>query len=401
MGNNSSYTNDILAGSGNLFTFKNTNCETRIDTTHDKSGNEIKTLRIRNTQNTQSFNYKTVEGLYPINKQNHNLLAELLSLSSQKIESLNNFFEKYGFFIPISSEIFEIFSYQDLYCIIARIRTLLELVQEVRKITPDYNLLFRNTTLLQFANSVTLNNESGYTYKTCVHFLKEKLETTNFDKIDVPSKYIIDSEEDDMPFARVPDSMNPTGFTDIDLNTDELFFSYTYESLPPLLPYFYTLLGSCFDCGKSYRNIIELYYHMESLEIMNLKYSSFDVLTGPQFSKQTNLNQKTLDTNLQKRIVEVAKTTIKTELEYVLKNIRPSYDSDTALGTWNIPDFLSALYFSIFYMRPNLQILRLCENPYCNNYFTVTSTNSRKKYCCHECANAVAQRAYRSRKPKA
>ena len=28
----------------------------------------------------------------------------------------------------------------------------------------------------------------------------------------------------------------------------------------------------------------------------------------------------------------------------------------------------------------------------------ITSTNSRKKYCCHECANAVSQRAYRARK---
>ena len=102
--------------------------------------------------------------------------------------------------------------------------------------------------------------------------------------------------------------------------------------------------------------------------------------------------------DLKDRIIEAAKTTIKDELEYALRNIKPSYDSDTALGAWNIPDFLSALYFSIFYMRPDLQIFRLCASPYCNNYFTVTSTNSRKKYCCHECANYVSQRAYRSRK---
>ena len=98
MGTKSSYTNDILAGSGNLFIFRNANCETRIDTTHDKAGNEIKTLRIRNTQNVQTFNYKAVEGLYHTTGSGNNLLAELFSLPLDRVEPLNSYFEKYGFF---------------------------------------------------------------------------------------------------------------------------------------------------------------------------------------------------------------------------------------------------------------------------------------------------------------
>ena len=392
MGTKSSYTNDILAGSGNLFIFRNANCETRIDTTHDKAGNEIKTLRIRNTQNVQTFNYKAVEGLYHTTGSGNNLLAELFSLPLDRVEPLNSYFEKYGFFIPISSESFETFSYHDLYSIIARIHALLNLIQELQKKTPDCNRLFRQTTRLQFTNPITISNEAGYTYKTCTHFLRAKIESVNLNELHTPPQYMVE-EEYGMPYAHVPDSMSPTGFTDISI--DEFMDEYEPSRLSP---YLRNLLASCFDCDHAHRRMIELYCHIENSSIMTLKGNNFDILTKLQFSDQTDLNQETKYPDLKDRIIEAAKTTIKDELEYALRNIKPSYDSDTALGSWNIPDFLSALYFSIFYMRPDLQIFRLCASPYCNNYFTVTSTNSRKKYCCHECANYVSQRAYRSRK---
>ena len=199
-------------------------------------------------------------------------------------------------------------------------------------------------------------------------------------------------EEYGMPYAHVPDSMS---YRIHRYSIDEFMDEYEPSRLSP---YLRNLLASCFDCDHAHRRMIELYCHIENSSIMTLKGNNFDILTKLQFSDQTDLNQETKYPDLKDRIIEAAKTTIKDELEYALRNIKPSYDSDTTLGAWNIPDFLSALYFSIFYMRPDLQIFRLCASPYCNNYFTVTSTNSRKKYCCHECANYVSQRAYRSRK---
>ena len=402
MGNTSKYIDDILSGSGNLFTFKNVNCETKIDITHDKWGNEIKTLRIKNTKNIQNFTYKAVEGLCHRDKPNNNLLAELFSIASNEInqiKQINNFFEEYGFFIPVSNESFEEFSYHDIYSIITRIRILVELIQELQKKFPDYNLLFEHTTRLQLANPIIISNEGKYTYKTYTHFLKHELESININQFDTLPDYKISTldiiegnYETGIPDARILDSMSPVGFTDIYI---EEFIEE--EDQYKFSTYFRNLFGICFDGEEAHRKIIELYYHIEDSSIMKLEGDNFDILETLQFSHRTDLNKSTYP-NLQERIIEVAKITIKDEIEYALRNVKPSYDSDTFLGTWNIPDFLSALYFSIFYMRPDLQIFRLCENPYCNNYFLVTSTNSRRKYCKHECANAVSQRAYRVRK---
>ena len=79
----------------------------------------------------------------------------------------------------------------------------------------------------------------------------------------------------------------------------------------------------------------------------------------------------------------------------------PSYNIETMSGSWTIPDLYSALLFSIFYMKPDLELYRKCENPNCGRYFLVNTTNNRRKYCCIECSNAMQQRKLRQRRKKA
>ncbi len=392
MGNKSAYTDDILASSGNLFSFDNAKAETRIDITHDKAGGEIKTLRIRSTEKIQTFNYKVSSGLFPVQDSNSNVLTELFSLKLNEFDKINSFFQKYGFFIPISNTEFETFSYNDIFGIIVRIHTLLQLIQELQKDEPDCNRLYKDTTKLQLNKQITIKNSGGYEYATCKHFLRDRLEKTDLSVLNTPPDYMVE-EEYSVPYAHVPDSMNESGY--FDLAVDDTF-DQQYE-VSDLAPYLRNMLASIFDCDTEHRRLIELYCHLENSRLMSVNTGSLNMMQRLTFEYESDLNLQTKFPDLKQRLIEAAQITIKDEIEYSLSNIRPVYDAKSARGSWHIPDLLSALYFSIFYMRPDLQLLRLCENPYCDNYFSVTSTKSNKKYCCHECANAVSQRAYRNR----
>jgi len=63
--------------------------------------------------------------------------------------------------------------------------------------------------------------------------------------------------------------------------------------------------------------------------------------------------------------------------------------------SWQINTLMDAIYFSIFYLKPELELYRKCENPSCENYFLVKTTFTTKKYCCDQCANAAQQRRHR------
>lgn len=78
--------------------------------------------------------------------------------------------------------------------------------------------------------------------------------------------------------------------------------------------------------------------------------------------------------------------------------VYPEYDSVIMEPRWRVESLMSALYFSIFYMKPNLELTRLCANPKCGRYFKVSRTSLKKKYCCPECANRANQNRYRARK---
>ena len=46
------------------------------------------------------------------------------------------------------------------------------------------------------------------------------------------------------------------------------------------------------------------------------------------------------------------------ELEHNIKNIRPSYNIDSLLDSWEIPDLSSSIYFSIFFLNPKFDIIK-------------------------------------------
>ena len=147
------------------------------------------------------------------------------------------------------------------------------------------------------------------------------------------------------------------------------------------------------------RKIIDYFYHITS-EIGN-------IVSVPKEKAEVEFDcgdaevTKRFSDPLRAASIEVAKITIKEELDYAINAIFPSYDIESMTGSWVIPDLYSALVFSIFYMKPDLESYRRCENPNCGCYFLVSTTNSRRKYCSVECSNAVQQRRHRQRIKKA
>ena len=97
-------------------------------------------------------------------------------------------------------------------------------------------------------------------------------------------------------------------------------------------------------------------------------------------------------------ILEIARHILGEEINANLSGIFPKYDTKTMSPSWKVDSLLSAIYFSIFYLKPDLELYRQCANPRCQRYFLVKTTSTRTKYCCTECCNRVTQDRYRKKK---
>lgn len=141
-----------------------------------------------------------------------------------------------------------------------------------------------------------------------------------------------------------------------------------------------------------------LFHYQKNIGIIK-SFDSFGKVeyydTDENIRKCYNLN---FDDKMKKALIEIAKITISEELEYNLQGIYPRYDVKTMSPSWAISDMLTGIYFSIFYMRPGLELYRKCENPNCDRWFLVKTTSTKKKYCSSSCSNSMAQRNHRKRK---
>lgn len=97
-------------------------------------------------------------------------------------------------------------------------------------------------------------------------------------------------------------------------------------------------------------------------------------------------------------LIEIAKHVIGKEINANLDSIHPVYNSKTMSPYWKVDFLLCANYFSIFHLKPDLELYRPCENPRCGRYFLVKTTSTRNKFCSQECCNRVTQDRYRKRK---
>ena len=141
------------------------------------------------------------------------------------------------------------------------------------------------------------------------------------------------------------------------------------------------------------RRIIDYLFHfMHQVAIPEKSHSNGDMRTYSEPKLDA------LDERLKEGALTAARIILDKEINTNLNGISPHYDIERLEPSWKTDSLLSALYLSVFFLRPGIEIYRRCGNPNCNRSFLVKTTSMKQKYCSLECSNAMAQRFYRKRK---
>ncbi|WP_028520167.1 CGNR zinc finger domain-containing protein [Ruminococcus flavefaciens] len=332
-------------------------------------------------------------------KISNDILSEILSVRSDSPNDVVEFVNKYGFLFNLPEEKLYIFKQKDIFDIILRLQKTIQLLQAVTESPQNLDTIFDYAIWLHYKNQTSI--ELGRrTYCSCIHTWRKALEHIKQFKTDDSILERYDYQEDSWYYV-IPDSIYPpqkkydylnfefdiNGFDPEDYNPADYFISYPDASV---------LYRDTIHISPANRLIIEFTYHLT--EILH----SNSITSEVPFTRQMSINEMDkFDDNMKVGLTRFAKQTVKEEIDDALSHIKPSYDSDKMSAAWEIEHFITAIYFSIFYMNTNSQIYRKCANPSCECYFKVETTNNRKKYCSPECANATAQRRHRAkRNPK-
>lgn len=142
------------------------------------------------------------------------------------------------------------------------------------------------------------------------------------------------------------------------------------------------------------RATIDFYYNFQK-RVGVIKNVETNRITFHSTPKKENFTDE-----LKGALLKIAKATISEEINANLRNICPQLDVGVFAPSWKLNSPHEALYFSIFYMKPGIELYKECENPNCKHqkYFLINATVTNKKYCCPACGNAAAQRRSRQRK---
>lgn len=322
--------------------------------------------------------------------QEKNIFGKFVSLPSNNAKALLKFLQEYGYFFKLPANQETIIDFNSLTELTYRIRAAMLLMNTLENKTIDYEKTLYLTLYLILGNPVEMqitDKQKYISYKSnALNIINSAIPSNNDSTVSIEGEdyySVVDMIHNGNYNLRVDE------YEDISTN-ENFMFSYPGINNP-----FYRQLTiaykNCHTCSRSDRLIIEFLFHLMH-EIGVVKNISFE--NGLEFygSSSPNLNEK-----LKKILLIVSKIILAQEINYNVSKIKAIYNPVTLQPTWKSTNLLTALYFSLFYMKPNSEIYRKCANPSCNNFFLVKTSNSRKKYCCSNCRNASNQRDYRNR----
>lgn len=145
------------------------------------------------------------------------------------------------------------------------------------------------------------------------------------------------------------------------------FVDFFFHMIP------YSKKDLTFDLNKLYMSVLE--------DVLNI-----------------DINQNPLDARKQFLLQEIAKETLKSELNYWFKAIRLVPNINNKEINMRIPNLFTAILFSIYYFRKKDKVIKKCLCPDCNNTFEVEKGKLKQIYCSTKCKNKMAKRAERARK---
>lgn len=320
-----------------------------------------------------------------------NVLGKLLAIKDDDIDAHIQFFQQYGFLVPIGVEEYESVEATQIAEFVNRIKATVKLMNAIAG-QKNYKNIVIMTAYLLFTEPFEIQLTTG-NLATCRHEFTEYLysfnafpdmnrnkEVFNTGKFSVEDSLLGSSNQVDITFFNAVRSGN--GVPTMPGSNSQWFKN---------LVAMYTGLNGV---DSELRLLIDFFYHYQ-LQCGIISGVSHNRLS--YYSKNADFE---FSNEMKDALVRIARIVVSTEINYYISTIHPAISPDTLEPEWMLSSLLEAIYFSIFYMKPGVEIYKECQNPSCKRevYFLVNATATNKKYCCPACANAAAQRRARERK---
>jgi len=368
-----------------------------MDITHVSPGVKPETkLKIQNlAEKSIRFAFAAEEGLVRLANtgsiDEKNILGALISLPNGDIESHLNFFKKNGFFFPISDIEYESIDSHKILGLVNKIKATIRLMSAIEEPQKNYENILHLTLYLLLTPPIEIKVSSmTQPYTTCLHpFFSEISNVAGLMPINR------EQEDFDKYTYTIPDTIYSPSF-ELDINDYEEIMGDYMTKLPGASSHLFKSIVNIYcnnpNADINTKLITDFLFHYQ-YEVGVIQ--SFTYEDGIKyFSNPTPSN---FNESMKSALLKIARIVIGEEINNNLYGIRPTYNLETMSPAWFVDSLMSAIYFSIFYMKPGLELYRQCANPNCKQYFLVKTTSTRNKYCTSECSNATAQRNYRKR----
>lgn len=346
-------------------------------------------------------------------------------------EEVASFFEKYGCLVPVPDE-FVTFDMREVKNLLDRMYVLIGLIAAVSEAQRNYTKIFYYSMFLALKPQAVLNckKENGeciysissvnpYYAENCgqIRIRDEKVKpipATNL--LDYPDAVIhgdiiatTDEYEEDGDFIKyvtsdedylyypVTDYLEDDGARPVFLRKSAYLGYLDGKDLSASaahlrINYLYVHSDASNRINKLLIDFI-FHFHNEIMEIADLSNYNFEPI---KLKEDINLNEcASFDEKYKNTLLELARATIKSEIDHVVSVIHPVYNPEEMMPGWHIPDLFTAIYYGIFLNNSSQKIFKVCANPSCNRLFDVESSNYKKRYCDPSCQIAAAQRLYR------
>lgn len=375
-----------------LFQYEGNGCECVEDIIHQAPGEEPERIyKIRSIQDRQRrFAYAAGMGLVRMAPngtiEEKNVLGSLISLPTKKDKDFRKFVNDNGFIFPVDTESYESFDFKSVYSLINRLRITVELMTAANEIRKDYMKIFHLLLKLLLAEDASVKTDP----------MDSAYHSNHHDFID-----LLNNASPALSPSRSQEAFDSDYF----LVNDTIYGKYKYN-----VNHFNDIVEGNSPVPSErdslFRDVVMLYINLEIpaeyrlITDLILHYFERVGVISPanNWNYYGTPKKENIDEPMEKALIEVSNQIVAEEINANLSGIHPVYDPDRMMPSWKVDNLLTAAYFSIFYLNPNLEIYRQCANPRCKKYFLVKTTSTRKRYCSTECCNRVTQDTYRKKR---
>lgn len=379
----------------NLFEFDGYTCHCEKDTENISPGIPPKTtLKLYcDLDKPLHFSYAPKDGLNLTGLAGgvieENILGKLLAIKDGDIDEHIQFFETYGFLLQIKNNEYESVCADDLIGIVNRIKATLYLMNAIAD-HQNYNNILIHIAYLLYTPQISLSlSESKY--KTCKHKFTEYIENyNNFVNLDrnqevfntgtysVPDTVKGCDNPLDIEFFNAVRSGDNTEL----IGSKSMWFKHLFAMYTGLPQH-----------EEGLRIIVDFFYNYQT------EVGIFKEVKFKSIEYYTPLARDNFTYEMKAALLKIVPIVISEEINHNIVNIRPRYDTHELAPAWQVNNLLQALYFSIFYIKPGIEIYKECANPNCkrDKFFLVAATRTNKKYCSVQCSRAAASQRYRNR----